>query len=82
MLFDILHARKTAGLDLTENFAMLPANSVCGWYFAHPEAHYFSLGKIGRDQVEDYAERRGMTVAQVERWLAEHLDYDASGRSE
>ena len=55
---------------------MLPTASVSGWYFAHPDAHYFGLGRVGRDQVEDYARRKGMTLAEVERWLAPNLAYD------
>jgi 5-methyltetrahydrofolate--homocysteine methyltransferase len=55
---------------------MRPAASVSGWYLAHPDAHYFGLGRIGRDQVEDYARRRGMPVAEVERWLSPNLAYD------
>ena len=55
---------------------MWPASSVSGLYFAHPEARYFTLGKVGRDQVADYAARKGMTVAEVERWLAPNLGYD------
>ena len=57
---------------------MWPGSSVSGLYFAHPEARYFTLGKIGRDQVEDYARRKGMTVAQVERWLGPNLGYEAA----
>lgn len=76
LLFSVLQAEKLAGIRLTENFAMLPANSVCGLYFAHPEARYFALGKIGRDQVLDYAARKGMEVKTVERWLSANLAYD------
>ena len=61
---------------LTESFAMYPAASVSGLYFAHPEARYFAVGKIGRDQVEDYARRKGMAVGEVERWLSPNLNYD------
>jgi 5-methyltetrahydrofolate--homocysteine methyltransferase len=74
-LFDLLGAR-AVGLDLTETFAMTPAASVSGLYFAHPGARYFSVGRIGRDQVEDYAARKGMPVEDVERWLAPNLAYD------
>jgi 5-methyltetrahydrofolate--homocysteine methyltransferase len=56
---------------------MLPTASVSGWYLAHPEARYFGLGRIGRDQVEDYARRKGMTVPEAERWLAPNLAYDS-----
>jgi 5-methyltetrahydrofolate--homocysteine methyltransferase len=74
-LFDLLGAR-TAGIELTESFAMTPAASVSGIYLAHPKARYFNIGRIGRDQVEDYARRKGMPVPEVERWLAPNLGYD------
>ena len=61
---------------MTENFAMWPAASVCGIYLAHPESRYFAVGKIGRDQVEDYARRKGMPIGQVERWLGPNLAYE------
>ena len=64
-----------AGVKLTESFAMWPGSSVSGLYFAHPESYYFGVGKIDRDQVEDYAARKGMTVAETERWLAPVLNY-------
>ena len=64
------------GMLLTESFAMWPGSSVSGLYFAHPESRYFSLGKIDRDQVADYHERKGMSVAEVERWLGPNLNYD------
>ena len=70
-----------AGIRLTESFAMLPAASVSGYYFWRPEAAYFGVGKIGRDQVEDYARRKGMPVEQVERWLAPNLSYQTGGRA-
>jgi 5-methyltetrahydrofolate--homocysteine methyltransferase len=76
ILFDLLQAEKNAGIQLTENFAMLPAASVSGLYFAHPEAKYFAVGKIGHDQVEDYARRKGMEVREVERWLSPNLNYE------
>jgi len=75
-LFTLLDAGKNAGMQLTESCAMLPASSVSGLYFSHPESHYFALGKIDRDQVQDYAARKGMTVAEVERWLSPNLNYD------
>jgi 5-methyltetrahydrofolate--homocysteine methyltransferase len=75
-LFDLLDAEKAAGVKLTESYAMWPAAAVSGLYFAHPEARYFGLGKIGRDQVEDYAARKGWTIEQAERWLAPVLNYD------
>jgi 5-methyltetrahydrofolate--homocysteine methyltransferase len=74
-LFGLLDA-PFVGIELTENFAMLPAASVSGLYFAHPEAHYFTVGRIDRDQVSDYAKRKEMTVEEVERWLAPNLGYD------
>jgi 5-methyltetrahydrofolate--homocysteine methyltransferase len=74
-LFDLLDVPKAAGITLTESCAMLPAASVSGWYFAHPEAHYFGLGRIGRDQVLDYAARKGMAPEEVERWLSANLAY-------
>jgi 5-methyltetrahydrofolate--homocysteine methyltransferase len=77
-LFDWLGAREAAGMDLTESFAMTPAASVGGLYFAHPEARYFAVDRITREQVEDYAARKGMTLAEVERWLAPNLGYDPS----
>jgi 5-methyltetrahydrofolate--homocysteine methyltransferase len=75
-LFDLLKAEKHTGITLTESYAMLPAASVSGYYFWHPQAQYFGVGKIERDQVEDYARRKGMDVATVERWLAPNLNYD------
>ena len=76
-LFDLLGAERSAS-RLTESFAMLPAASVSGFYFAHPEARYFAVGKIGRDQVVDYAARKGMSVEEAERWLAPNLAYEPS----
>ena len=75
-LFDLLQAEENAGIELTECFAMWPCAAVSGLYFAHPESHYFGVGKIERDQVEDYAARKGMSVGEVERWLAPILNYD------
>ncbi|MCH2103772.1 MAG: methionine synthase [Planctomycetes bacterium] len=74
-LLDLLEA-DSIGLGITENGAMTPAASVSGLYFAHPQAHYFQLGRLGRDQIEDYAERKSQSVAETERWLASHLAYD------
>ena len=74
-IFALLDAEKSIGVSLTESFAMLPAASVSGLYFNHPEARYFSVGKIGRDQVADYAARKGATVAETERWLRPYLGY-------
>ncbi|WP_305764604.1 vitamin B12 dependent-methionine synthase activation domain-containing protein, partial [Beijerinckia sp. L45] len=75
-LFRLLEAEKRVGVTLTESFAMWPGSSVSGIYFAHPEAAYFGVAKIERDQVEDYAKRKGMDVAEAERWLAPILNYD------
>jgi 5-methyltetrahydrofolate--homocysteine methyltransferase len=75
ILFDLLDA-PAAGIELTESCAMTPAASVSGLYFAHPEARYFNVGRIGRDQVEDYAKRRGLDVTEAERWLAPNLGYE------
>jgi 5-methyltetrahydrofolate--homocysteine methyltransferase len=77
-LWDLLDVEKNTGMLITESFAMWPGSSVSGLYLAHPEARYFTLGKIERDQVEDYARRKGMTVQQVERWLGPNLNYDQS----
>jgi 5-methyltetrahydrofolate--homocysteine methyltransferase len=75
-LFALLGAEKAAGIQLTENFAMLPAASVCGLYFSHPQSRYFAVGKIGRDQVLDYQRRKGMELRAVERWLGPYLNYE------
>jgi len=75
-LFDLLRAESNAGITLTESFAMLPAASVSGYYFWRPEAQYFGVGKIERDQVEEYARRKGLDVPEVERWLAPNLNYE------
>jgi 5-methyltetrahydrofolate--homocysteine methyltransferase len=74
-LFDLLDA-PALGITLTESFAMWPAAAVSGFYLAHPQSTYFAVGRIGRDQVEDYAARKGMAVAEAERWLAPHLGYE------
>ncbi|MEO1437755.1 MAG: vitamin B12 dependent-methionine synthase activation domain-containing protein, partial [Bacteroidota bacterium] len=76
-LFELLDVEKNTGIQLTESCAMYPAASVSGWYFAHPEAKYFTTGKIGKDQVADLAKRKGMTFEELERWLAPTLNYDA-----
>ncbi|ACL59775.1 methionine synthase [Methylobacterium nodulans] len=75
-LFDLLQAEPRIGVKLTESYAMWPGSSVSGLYLAHPEAHYFGVAKVERDQVEDYAARKGMAVAEVERWLGPILNYD------
>jgi 5-methyltetrahydrofolate--homocysteine methyltransferase len=78
ILWRLLDVEHKTGMKLTESFAMWPGSSVSGLYFAHPEARYFTLGKIDRDQVVDYHERKGMTVAEVERWLGPNLNYEPS----
>jgi 5-methyltetrahydrofolate--homocysteine methyltransferase len=75
ILFDLLSAEEAIGVQLTESCAMMPAASVCGYYLAHPEARYFSVGRVGRDQVADYAARKSLAVADVERWLSPNLGY-------
>jgi 5-methyltetrahydrofolate--homocysteine methyltransferase len=75
-LWRLLDVEANTGMLITESFAMWPGSSVSGLYFAHPESRYFSLGKIDRDQVADYAERKGMTITEVERWLGPNLNYD------
>jgi 5-methyltetrahydrofolate--homocysteine methyltransferase len=74
-LFDLLKAGDNAGMVLTESFAMLPTAAVSGFYFSHPQSKYFAVGKIERDQVEDYARRKGWDMATAERWLAPNLNY-------
>ena len=76
ILFDLLQVETHAGITLTESFAMLPAAAVSGWYFAHPNAKYFAVGKIGADQVEDYARRKDMELRTIERWLSPNLNYE------
>ncbi|MBX9629771.1 MAG: methionine synthase [Burkholderiales bacterium] len=75
-LFRLLDVERNAGITLTESYAMLPTAAVSGFYFAHPEAHYFATGKVDRDQVEEYAARKGMPLPEVERWLAPVLAYE------
>jgi len=75
-LWRLLDVERNTGIQITESFAMWPGSSVSGLYFAHPESRYFSLGKIERDQVADYSERKGMSVHEVERWLGQNLNYD------
>ncbi|MFP3978393.1 methionine synthase [Marinobacter sp. KMM 10035] len=75
-LFKLLDATAQTGIEITESFAMFPTAAVSGWYFSHPESKFFSVGKIGVDQVEDYAERKGLSKAEAERWLAPSLAYD------
>ncbi len=73
---DLLDAREHMGVELTESYMMTPGASVCGWYFSHPDARYFGLGRITRDQVDDYAARKGWNRDEAERWLAPLLSYD------
>jgi 5-methyltetrahydrofolate--homocysteine methyltransferase len=75
-IFDLLDAEATTGMLLTEHYAMLPAASVSGLYFAHPEARYFAVDRVTKDQVESYAQRKGMSLAEIERWLSPNLGYE------
>lgn len=77
-LFRLLQPTENAGIQLTESFAMWPSAAVSGWYFSHPQSDYFGIGRIERDQVADYAKRKGMDLATMERWLASNLAYDPS----
>jgi 5-methyltetrahydrofolate--homocysteine methyltransferase len=77
VLFELLDATAATGVTLTESLAMHPAASVSGLYFAHPQARYFAVDRLSREQVEDYAKRKKMPVAEIERWLAPNLGYDA-----
>ena len=76
IIFDLLQASDATGIALTESFAMWPGSAVSGLYLSHPDSHYFGVGKVERDQVEDYARRKGWTIAETERWLAPVLNYD------
>jgi 5-methyltetrahydrofolate--homocysteine methyltransferase len=78
ILFDLLGVEKATGIKLTESCAMYPASSVSGWYFNHPDSKYFGVGKIAKDQIDDYAKRKGQSVAETEKWLGPYLDYDPS----
>ena len=73
-LFELLNATEAIGITLTESLAMYPASSVCGWYFSHPQSQYFGVGKISKDQLEDYAKRKGMSYDEMERWLRQNLE--------
>jgi len=75
-LFELLDVTRNTGIELTEGFSMYPAAAVSGWYYSHPDSQYFVVGRLGRDQVEDYAKRKGWSLAEAERWLASNLDYD------
>ncbi|QEC52221.1 methionine synthase (B12-dependent) [Anseongella ginsenosidimutans] len=79
-LFNLLQAEKNAGIELTDSYAMYPASAVSGFYFSHPASKYFGLGKIEKDQIEEYATRKGMGVEEVERWLAPNLAYEPASR--
>lgn len=76
-IWQLLDVETHTGMKLTESYAMWPGASVSGWYFSHPDSKYFAVAQIQRDQVEDYAARKGMPTAEVERWLAPNLGYDA-----
>ena len=76
IFFKLLKVTENTGIELTESCAMYPAASVSGWYFSHPESKYFTVTGIGKDQIEDYADRKGMTLEDAERWLASVLSYD------
>jgi 5-methyltetrahydrofolate--homocysteine methyltransferase len=78
LIFDLLDVKQHTCMELTETYAMYPAASVSGLYFSHPESKYFRVGKIKRDQVEDYARRKGMPVSKVEQWLAPNLAYQSN----
>ena len=80
-LWQLMDTERAIGMTLTESYAMWPGSSVSGLYFAHPESHYFGVGRIERDQVEDYARRKGWTVTEAERWLAPVLNYDPASMS-
>jgi 5-methyltetrahydrofolate--homocysteine methyltransferase len=80
-LWRLLNVQANTGMLITESFAMWPGSSVSGLYFAHPESRYFNLGKIDRDQIDDYHRRKGMSVAEVERWLGQNLNYDPAEKS-
>jgi 5-methyltetrahydrofolate--homocysteine methyltransferase len=81
-LWHLLNAEELTGIRLTENYAMWPGASVSGLYFSHPEAKYFAVGKLGRDQVVDYQARKAMSLQEVERWLGPYLNYDPAAESD
>ncbi len=75
-LFRLLDVTRNTGIELTEGFSMYPAAAVSGWYYSHPDSQYFVVGRLGKEQVEDYAKRKGWSLTEAERWLASNLDYD------
>ena len=75
-LWELLDVKASTGIELTESMAMWPGAAVSGWYFSHPQSQYFVVGRLGRDQVAEYAERKGWTLAETERWLSPNLGYD------
>jgi 5-methyltetrahydrofolate--homocysteine methyltransferase len=77
-IWELLDVERNTGITLTESFAMYPTAAVSGWYIGHPDARYFAVGKIDRDQVEDYAARKGISLEDAERWLAPNLGYERS----
>ena len=76
-MFDLLQVEDQIGVELTENFAMTPAASISGWYFSHPDSCYFGVGRIGSDQVADYAQRKGVSIDEAKRWLSPSLVDDS-----
>jgi 5-methyltetrahydrofolate--homocysteine methyltransferase len=81
-LWRLLDPERNAGIRLTESFAMFPTAAVSGFYFSHPQAHYFGVGQIDRDQVASYAQRKGWSLAEAERWLAPNLGYEPEARND
>ncbi|HLU70116.1 MAG TPA: vitamin B12 dependent-methionine synthase activation domain-containing protein, partial [Fibrobacteria bacterium] len=75
LLFKLLGVEENTVLRLTDSYAMWPASAVSGWYFAHPRSRYFGVGKLAKDQVEDYARRKGWTLEEAEKWLSPNLGY-------
>jgi 5-methyltetrahydrofolate--homocysteine methyltransferase len=75
-LWELLDVHAETGIELTESMAMWPGAAVSGWYFSHPQSQYFVVGRIGKDQVEEYAERKGMTLTEAEHWLSPNLGYE------
>ncbi|MEO6787091.1 MAG: vitamin B12 dependent-methionine synthase activation domain-containing protein, partial [Chthoniobacteraceae bacterium] len=78
-LWELLDVEAKTGIKLTESFAMWPGSSVSGFYFAHPDSRYFAVGKLGKDQLADYAVRKGMSLGEAERWLGPWLNYTPQG---